>query len=48
MCDTHLADDPDAPQCTRRDDGHTPHKGCTYVTGTGSDVDDRHTDGGHG
>lgn len=47
MCEHHLAGDPTALACERTTE-HTPGAGCVYRTETGSDVNDKHTDGGHG
>ncbi len=44
-CDRHPWGAPEGLTCTRTD----PHThGHVYASSTASDVDDRHTDGGHG
>lgn len=47
MCDHHIADDPTGLQCTRTD-AHDPAARGGHIYITGSYVNDRHTDGGHG
>lgn len=45
MCDHRFLDDPDGLVCTRED----PHDvGHTYATASGSEVNDKHPEGGHG
>ena len=45
MCEHRFLDNPDGLLCTRQDVHAVGH---TYASSSGSSVDDRHTEGGHG